>query len=306
MKRVLFAGDINVDVIMGGLDSLPVVDKEVLCRTYEVCMGSSAVIAACAYSCLGSDVSFLGLAGKDDYGEFMLRGLESFGIKTEFVRRTDKVRTGVTVNLIHESTRTQVTYAGTIAEFDGSDVDERVLRNFQHVHFAGPYLQTNFRPHITRLLKLSHELKLTTSLDPQWDPTEKWQYMDQWLPLLDYLSVNEGEALSLAKAKSLEDACRTLNSRTRCAIVKAGRDGALACIDSKVKTIPTCAVTVVDTTGAGDSFDAGFLYATLERNLPLAEAVAFGNAVGSRSCTFAGGVAARSTCQDILNFMRGN
>ena len=75
MKKVLFVGDINVDVLMGDLESLPVVDKEITCKSFDVAVGSSAVICAAAYASLGGDASFLGLAGKDDYGEFMVKSM---------------------------------------------------------------------------------------------------------------------------------------------------------------------------------------------------------------------------------------
>src|SRR5262249_41895953 len=195
-----------------------------------------------------------------------LHGMKELKINTDRVRRTDRVRTGVTVNMIHDSTRTQVTYPGTIAEFSGADIEKKDFDGVDHIHFAGPYLQTNFRPHITRLLKLAQSMKISTSLDPQWDMTEKWEFMDQWLPLLSYLFVNEGEAMSLAKAKNLEEACRTLQSKTACAILKAGKDGAMAIVNGKLERVPAHPVKVVDTTGAGDCFDAGFLFATFVKS----------------------------------------
>jgi ribokinase len=303
MKKVLFVGDINVDVMMGGMQSLPVVDKEVMCASYDVVMGSSAVICAAAYASLGGNASFLGLAGNDDYGNFMIKGLNELGIATDRVRRTDKFRTGVTINMIHGSTRTQVTYPGTISEFDGRDIDAKTLQGFDHIHFAGPYQQTKLRPEITRLLKLAQAQKSTTSLDPQWDATEKWEYMEQWLPLLTYLFVNEGEALSLAKTQSLEEACTALQSKTKRAVLKAGKDGSMISYEGGIYKVPARIIQVVDTTGAGDCFDAGFLFATLEQNLTERDALEIGNAVGSRSCLFAGGVAHRSTYADIVKFI---
>ena len=303
MKKVLFAGDINVDVMMGGLQSLPVVDKEVMCASYDVVMGSSAVICAAAYASLGGSAAFLGLAGQDDYGNFMIEGMNQLGIQTERVRRTDKFRTGVTVNMIFGNTRTQVTYPGTITEFDGTEIDAQTLSGFDHIHFAGPYQQTKLRPEITRILKLAQAQRMTTSLDPQWDASEKWEYMDQWLPLLTYLFVNEGEAQSMTKAASLEEACKILQAKTHRAVVKAGKDGSMVCVDGQIHKIAARSVKVVDTTGAGDCFDAGFLFGTFEKKLPVQEALKIGNATGSRSCTFPGGVAHRSTYDDIAKFL---
>lgn len=303
MPRVLFIGDINVDVMMGGMESLPVVDREVTCKSYDVVMGASTVLCACAYRSLGGEAAIIGLVGRDEYGEFMLRGLEEFGIDTSRVQRTDRVRTGVTVNLIYESTRTQVTYAGTIAEFAGPELEEATFRGFDHVHCGGVYLQTNFKPRITALLELARKQGLTTSLDPQWDSSGQWQYMDQWLPRLTWLFVNQDEAMSISKASTAEAALHWLAQRTNCPLMKTGPEGALVWSGGQVVPIPSWPVEVVDTTGAGDSFDAGFLYATLEKKMPLAEAARFATATAARSCTFVGGVNARSSYEEVLRFM---
>jgi len=304
MKKVLFVGDINVDVMMGGLESEPIVDREITCTSYEVKMGSTAVVCACAYAALGGEAALAGLAGNDEYGAFMLRGLAERNVNTELVRRTGKVKTGVTVNLIHGKNRTQVTYPGTIAEFGPEHIDEAALEAFDHIHFAGPYLQTRLRPHITRWLQHADARGATTSLDPQWDSAETWEFMQEWCPLLSYLFVNTDEARSITEAGSPEQACRKLAARTLCPVVKAGEQGCLVSVDGAVRTIPAKKVQIVDTTGAGDCFDAAVLYAQLERGMALEEAVAFANAAGARSCLFVGGVDARSSYEDVIRFMR--
>ena len=301
---VLFIGDINVDILMGGLESMPVKDREITCRTFEVAMGSSAAIAACTYASLGGPSAILGLAGRDDYGDFMLAGLHEFRVNTDRVQRTDAVRTGVTVNLIRGRTRSQVTYPGTIAAFDGTGLDGTVFRGTRHAHFAGPYQQTRFRPELARLLRSARDHGLSTSLDPQWDSTETWAHMQDWLPLLDYLFLNEDEAVSITGAPDAAAACRQLAAATACPIVKTGRRGALFCQDGNPVAVPTYRTEVVDTTGAGDALAAGALFAKLEQGLSLQPALAFGNAVAARSCAAKGGVAARSSCATIRQFMK--
>jgi len=303
MKQVLFVGDINVDVMMGGLECFPVLNKEITCTSYETTMGSSAVIAACAYASLGGATHMLGLAGNDAYGNFMVEGMEALGIHTDMVRRTDRVRTGVTVNMTMDDTRTQVTYPGTISEFEGSDLMAADLEPFDMMLFAGPYQQTKFRPEIARLLALAKDVGVQTALDPQWDATENWEHMNEWLPLLTYFFVNEDEARSLTQVDDLAEACRLLTERTACPIVKAGKDGALVSVEGQVTAVPSWPVDPVDTTGAGDSFDAGFLYARLEDGLGLVDAVRFGNAVGARSCLSVGGVNAKTTREQAKGFM---
>jgi sugar/nucleoside kinase (ribokinase family) len=297
-------GDINVDIMMSEMTSLPVVDREVYCRNYEVTIGSSGAICACNYASLGGTVYFLGLCGEDEHGRFMLEGMNDFGINTDLVRTTRTVGTGVTVNLTYENTRTQVTYPGTIAEFEGSDIDGSILGQFHHVHFAGPYPQTKFRPEILRLLKLALSLGVSTSLDPQWDPAETWEFMDEWLPNLTYFFCNSDEAVSITGSNSIEEACRLLAAKTPCPIVKTGEEGALCLIDNSVQRFPVYRTEIVDTTGAGDAFDSGFLFVVLEKEYGMPEAIRFANAAAARSCQFIGGVNNRSSFEDVLAFAR--
>ena len=306
MKKVLFVGDINTDVIMGGLKSQPVPDKEITCQSFDVCVGSTAVICASAYSFLGGKAAFAGLAGKDQNGDFMVGQMKKFGINTKLIERTDKVPTGVTVNLVFKNIRSQVTYPGTIAAYAGAKLTNKVIKRFRHVHFAGPYQQTKFISRITGLLRTASAAGVTTSLDPQWDASEKWAHMREWLPLLTYLFVNADETLSITKCKSLEKACRELVRLTACPIVKAGKDGAILCRSGKLVSAPTIDVKVKDPTGAGDNFDAAFLYGVIEKGMNTLEAVNFANAAGARSCMFIGGVEARSTYNDVIRFMKGH
>ncbi len=298
-----FVGDINVDLLMAGLRSLPVVDREVLCDSFDIVLGSSAVITACAYSWLGGKARFFGLAGSDYFGRFMLEGMAESGLDTSAVRLTDRAKTGVTVSLAHGGTRTQVTYPGAIPLLRAADIDREALLRCRHVHFTGVFLQDGLRGDLTGLLRLAREHGLTTSLDSQWDPAEKWKRLEEWLPLLDTFFCNRDEARAITGQEDPREACRRLRRLTPRPLVKLGAEGALY-IAADVVHVPTRAVEVVDPTGAGDSFDAGFLFATLEKGMDLPQAVRFANAVGSRCCLFPGGVGARSTFPQILDFMK--
>lgn len=303
MKKLLFIGDINVDIIMSGLESLPVIDHEITCESFELTIGGATPICACAYASLGGNTAFMGIAGKDEYGDFMLREMEGFHIDTGLISRTSRVKTGVTVNLIYENTRTQVTYPGTLTEFGAEHIDYSRLIEFDHIHFSAPYLQTRLLPEITPLLAAAQDRGMTSSLDPQWDPRERWDHLHEWLPLLTYLFVNEAEARSITRTATLEDACGKLAGMSPITLVKTGKDGSIICENDRIQELETKQVVVVDTTGAGDSYAGGFLYAVLEKNMETIEAARFANAVGTRSCLFAGGTSARSTYDDIMRFI---
>ncbi|MEW5814860.1 MAG: carbohydrate kinase family protein [Spirochaetota bacterium] len=303
-KRVLFVGDINVDIVMDGLESLPVPDREITATSFLVTMGSTAVFTACAYSCLGGKSALAGLAGNDDYGKFMISSLKDFGVDTRLIERTDSIKTGVTLNLMYGGRRIQVTYPGTIAAFDGSNLFRLDFKKFRHIHFSGVYLQTAFKPRLPELLGIIRKSGLSASLDTQWDATETWEGLKSWLPLVNYFFMNEDEVLSYTAEESVEKAWHELSKQTACPIIKLGSRGALVSGKSgNPERIPGFKVDVVDTIGAGDSFAAGFLFGTLNRKMDPPEAVRFGNAVAARSCMFTGGAGARSTCEDIIKFM---
>lgn len=303
MSKVLFIGDINVDIVMGGLKTLPVIDKEITCKTFEITMGSTAVFAACAYAFLGGSSFMLGLAGNDDYGRFMVQGMQKFGIDTRFVQFTDTVKTGVTVNLIHKSSRTQITYPGTIAELGIDHIDPTVFQHINHAHFAGIYQQYTLQPALTQLLMTAKNQGITTSLDPQWDEREQWEGMEEWLPLLSYLFINEDEALSLTRAARVEDAWKILSEKTPCPIIKAGKKGCLVGGEQGMLWIPAFPVEVVDTVGAGDAFDAGFLFGVYDKGMSIRRAACFANAVGAKNCLSVGGINPLLDYQITIQFM---
>lgn len=302
-KRIFFLGEINVDIIMGGLESLPIVDREISAKTFELTIGSSTAICACAYVSLGGNTSFIGLAGQDEYGDFMVNGMQKFGINTDAVCRTSEVGTGVTVNLNYGTTRTQVTYPGTISEFNREHIDFAVLETADHIHLGGPFLQARFLPDISDVLAFARRHGISTSLDPQWDTTEEWEHLAGWLPQLDYFFPNKDEAVSITGEADPYEACRKLAERTAFPVVKIGREGVICNTPEGITESAGFEVDVVDTTGAGDSFDAGLLYALLEKKMVLKDALRFANGVAARSCTFAGGVNARSSYEDVLKFL---
>ena len=294
--KVLFAGDGNIDYQMTGLLSLPQVDREVLCSGFTAAVGGSTTIAAGAYASLGGGAAFCGLLGDDENGRLLERLLRRAGVDLDLLRFTRDCATGVTVNLVHRSTRTQVTYPGTLPFVDETETILRELHRFCHIHIAGVYTLERFRPRIAEVLSRAAKVNVTTSLDTQWDTTEEWEYLAEWLPLLSYLFVNEDEAHSMTRKASVEEAYKELAARTACPIIKLGPRGAYA----GGRRYPAFSIEVRDPTGAGDTFAAAFLYATKEKAMKFEDAVRFGCAAGAVCCTFDGGVSAELTHARVM------
>jgi len=298
---ILFAGDGNIDFQMAGLDSIPQIDKEILCTEFTASVGGSSTICAAAYATLGGHASFCGLLGDDENGRLMARMLGSAGVNLDLVRFTRECATGVTVNLVHGSTRTQITYPGTLAIVDEADALLRVISRFSHLHLAGVYTLKRFLPQIIRVLEGARAAGVTTSLATQWDPGQEWRHLREWLPHLSYLFVNEEEALSITGRARVEEAWEELAGRTASPLITLGESGVFA----GRHRMPGFSVEVRDTTGAGDTFAAGFLFAVKEKSLPFEEALQYGCAAGALCCTFAGGVSAELSDRRVADLASG-
>ncbi len=295
---ILFVGDINVDLIFGGLEYPVQEDKEIMAGSFVRTMGSSSVITAVVFRSLGGEADVCGLSGNDDNGSYMLKSLDKFGIGRSLVMKDEATPTGITVNLIHGHARSQVTYPGTISKFNGPTLSKD-LAKFKHVHLTGIYQQENFLPNITKTVKYIKELGVKVSLDTQWDVTEKWEYLDDIYPFLDYLFINIDEALSISKTENIDSAIQYFKGKVSCVIIKAGSEGSYLLDKEDFTIIPPFSSKVVDTTGAGDAFAGGFLYSLYNIGSNKNEAAIYGSAVAARNCEFHGGVGARSTDIDI-------
>lgn len=302
LQKTLFVGDVNVDLIFGGLKMPVLEDKEVTASSYEVTMGSTSVITAAAFTSCGGSADFCGLAGDDDYGSYMIREMQSFNIGTEKIKIDSTTSTGVTVNLIYKSIRSQVTYPGTIELFTGPDMKDD-YSNIKHVHFSGIYQQLSFIPKLEETIIMFKSMGITTSLDTQWDITEKWNYLDKILPLIDILFVNFDEACSITGTSDKKQIISYFTNKSSITALKLGSKGSIIIKDTEQIEVSPFSVDVIDTTGAGDSYAGAFLYAYYEADKILYESGLFASAAAARSCMFHGGVNAKSTVKDITDFM---
>jgi len=305
-NKVLFIGDVNVDLVFGGLQYPLQEDKEVMAETFFRTMGSSAAITAVAYSCLGGQADLCGLVGNDENGAYMLDSLDKLGVGRSLVKIDNSIPTGVTVNLIHGRTRSQVTFPGTISRFTGPPLSTD-FSEYRHAHFSGIYQQEAFLPNIVSTMQHFKKLGISISVDTQWDVTENWDHLDEIYSMLDYLIINEEEALSISRATNIDSALSYFAGQVSCTLIKLGNKGVCFYENGEVKNVPAYPAEVVDTTGAGDAFAGGFLYALYEGKMDFYKALHYASAVAARNCEFAGGVGAKSTDFDIQKkLLEGN
>jgi sugar/nucleoside kinase (ribokinase family) len=299
MKRVLVAGEINVDLILHGAHAVPTPGKEVLVDGLLMTIGSASAICAMGLARLGTPVAFLGKVGADPWGDHCLDALRGAGIDVSRVVRDPGLQTGVTVSITSPRDRALVSYLGAIRALRADDVPDAALRGFDHLHVSSYYLQEGLRPGCRDLFARAHAAGLTTSLDPGFDPSERWgPDIVETLAHVDLFFPNEVELRGIAGTDDVPEALRRLrNGRTRI-VAKLGALGCMTLEAGGLRALPAYRVDPVDTTGAGDSFDAGFLHAWLF-GLGLDDCLRWGAACGSLSTRALGGTGAQADPAEV-------
>ena len=301
---VTIAGELNLDLILYGLPEQLLPERELLADRMMLTLGSSSAIVAHNLSVLGSRVGFQSRIGDDPLGRIALERLQEGKVETSKVRvASGAATTGLTVILHHRDWRNILTYAGTISELAWDDLDLDYLADSRHFHLSSYYLQKGLRPRVAELFRYLKSKGLTISLDTNDDPDDRWEGgLRDVLRFVDVFLPNEREACKAAGAEDLEDAVSQLSKLVPLVVVKAGRKGALAQKGSERFTAASKEVIPVDTVGAGDSFDAGFLYEYV-RGSDLEKCLVSGNAAGALSTTRPGGTEAFREAEHRKNFL---
>lgn len=304
MADILVAGEINPDLILSG-DVRPEFGQvEKLVDDAALAMGSSSAIFACGAARLGLKVAFIGVCGDDVFGRFMLAEMQKRAVDVSDVLIRKAGQTGLSVILNLHTDRAILTHPGLIAALRAQDVSEASLRQARHLHVASYFLQTGLQRGLPELFQRAHSLGLTTSLDTNWDPSDEWRGFDELLPLVDVFLPNENEAKAIARTDDLDSALGYLASRSKIVAAKCGADGASLRTKDGTISVPAIPVNVADTIGAGDSFDAGFLYGYLN-NWDLEKSLTFAAACGALSTQKRGGTDGQPTLEEALKYVPG-
>ncbi|MBC8171199.1 MAG: carbohydrate kinase family protein [Anaerolineae bacterium] len=305
MTRVLVAGELNVDLVLAGLPSLPILGRELIGTDFSFVLGSSSAITAARLAALGADVDFIGFIGNDNFGDFVLRELKRYGVGVDLIQQV-AINTGVTIALTYSHDRALLTYPGTIATYEGHNITPALLSRYSHLHVGSFFLQTGLQAALPNLFQMAHEQGLTTSLDIGWDPLEQWStnpYLAPTLARTDYFFPNEAETAALI---GTEDRIASLAAQVKTLLlVKRGAKGATAYNrHGEVINIPALPAQVIDTTGAGDAFNAGFLYAHRIEGAKVEDALRFAVACGAQAVTQVGGATGAPTAETIRQLLQ--
>ncbi|MBW7884775.1 MAG: sugar kinase [Caldilineaceae bacterium] len=297
---LLAVGDLCPDLILTG-DVTPAFGQvEKLIEAATLTVGGSTTIFACGAARLGLRTVFSGVAGDDEFGAFMQRSLAARGVAMDGLAIDSTLSTGLSVHLSRGSDRAILTYSGSIAGLRFSHLDLSLLSRVRHLHLGSYFLLDGLRPDVPELFERAHALGVTTSLDTNYDPAERWDSgLLRVLSRTDVFFPNEIEACAITGARDPRAALAALAQLVPTVALKLGAAGSMVRQGDLEVSTAALSAPVIDSTGAGDTFDAGFLYGWLHK-WPLDRCLRLANACGSLATRKAGGVDSQPTLAEAL------
>ncbi len=301
--RLLVVGELCVDLIVGITDDdIRFGQHEEIVPFTALAMGSSSAITACGAAAAGVPTTMVGVVGGDEFGDFIRRELTARGLDVSHVRVDSSRPTGASTHLTRpDGDRAILTAMGTIGHTTADDVPTS-FDGASHVHIGSWFLQSALWKDAPALLARARAAGLSTSVDGNFDPEERWD--SGILDLLAHADVyfgNDQELAGITRSTDPDAAVESLLDRMPMGAVvvrKLGADGAIAATrdgGTRVRlraAAPEVAGDLVDTVGAGDSLAAGFLAGRLS-GLPIDRSLALGVACGTASTRGPGGVRAQ-------------
>jgi sugar/nucleoside kinase (ribokinase family) len=285
---VLVFGNVTLDVICYPVEDVPRYES-ISFDDVTVSPGGCSSNTAIGLAALGVPTGIIGQTGSDDAAELLYRYWERFGLDTQFMQRDPEHSTAISIGLVDSEFQPRFVHtpgANRGVTADLIDVPKMAATGAKFFHVAGFFVLVNFFEGVGQKLATLRSQGITTCLDVVFnvrmdDPKLRaalWESM----PYLDYFMSNDHEALRLTGETDPVLAAKVLREQgARCVIIKLGAKGCYALSDDFTGIIPAIKVEVVDTTGAGDAFAAGFI-AALRKGADIRAAGEAGNRAGAR------------------------
>jgi sugar/nucleoside kinase (ribokinase family) len=269
--------------------------------------GGCAVNTAVALAKLGLPAEVIGKVGQDALGDFLVRELDRHGVGTAGVRRDARLGTSATMVLVSpEGERSFIHYLGANADLIPEDIDTEIVRRASILHVAGALVLPGLDgPPLARILENARSAGVVTFLDTVWDASGRWmELVGPSLPHVDFFVPSIAEARRLAGLDRPEEIARFLLDRGVGTVALKMAEAGCYVADRQGREIhaPAFRVEVVDSTGAGDAFAAGFMAGVLN-GWPLERTAAFANAMGALGITAMGASAGLRTFDETVAFM---
>lgn len=300
---VYIYGDINVDLVVPGVENFPKPGQEDVVSVMDTYVGGGAALFTLGLGKLGLHTVFQGTIGDDCYGQFILNELADKQVDRSLIKISDKNKTGISISFTNEKDRSFLTYRGTNDEIDLDSVQLDQVKKARHIHVTGYSGAKNHEQYRSLLKKVKESKETTISFDVGWDSSGEWhQGIYELFPYIDVLFMNETEAIHYSKKENVAKAVADFAKHCELAVIKLGKKGSIACYHGREYLAESYQVTSVDTTGAGDSFNAGFIYGFL-KGKSIEKCLQCGNGCGALSVTKLGGNTGFPTEEELVRFL---
>jgi sugar/nucleoside kinase (ribokinase family) len=312
MFDVACVGVLVADTVVKTVDRLPGTGKLAVYDNISLYSGGCASNAAIDLAKLGAGAAIVGMVGRDGFGGFLKSELQKYGVDTRGLRESGEASTSASVAMIDGCGERSFLHSyGANGVFRERDVDYSVIDESRIVFVAGCMLMPSFDGEdCATVLEYSREHGKITALDTAWDDKGRW--MKTLAPCMNYIdyfmpSINEAQLLS-GKETPRECAEEFFKMGVGSVVIKLGSDGCYyqKSISDEGVFVPTYkSFAAVDTTGAGDSFCAGFLFG-LSRGMDILDCCMLGNAVGTHCVMAVGSSTGIRSYEETVRFMREN
>ncbi len=290
-KRCTVIGDLNIDFILSGLKGLPELGREIIANKYYLDIGGSGGIFSAALSGLGIETGIISKTGDDFFGSFLIKKLESFGADTSNLIIEDNSDTGITVNLSYEKDKFQISSLKLIFSLEAGEISLKDLKGTGIVHFTSYYVMNGLKKGYCGLIDSIREKykDIKISMDTNDDPENKWgDEIYKILEKVDIFFTNEKEAINISKKSNAYDAMNKLSDHVDTVIVKLGPRGYIARAGNREYKDKAIQVAYKDSTGAGDNFNAGYIFGLLN-GLSMSRCLDIANICGGITTEYLGG-----------------
>ncbi len=307
MKRnCLIIGDLNVDMIVTDINGPLRKGSEVTARNHFLDIGGSGGVFAAVLSELGIKTYIISKIGNDFFGDYLLQRLKGHGAGTDKILIEEGMDTGVTISLSYTEDKIQISSVEMIKKFNIGDIIFEGLENIKHVHFSSYYMMSGLQDDYIEIINSIKKRygDITFSMDTNDDPSDKWDdKIYNILPHIDIFLINEKEALMITKKDNIADALKKLGKIIKTVIIKLGIKGYIARDNGNLYKGDSLSVAFKDSTGAGDNFDAGFIYGFLN-NMGPGKSLHIGNICGAKSVEYPGGAGTKEKFNKINHLIR--
>lgn len=284
---VLVVGRPTWDLVFTGLPNWPVIGQEVYADGLTVSPGGTFNGVA-ALARLSVNVGMVGSVGNDEWSLLGVQSMEAEGVSTEHIAVLDQPMPALSICMTHGGDRGFVSYEPTDPQLNGRCV-AYALKQLQTVN--AKYLQACLNPDLAAYAKAAHKRGMKIIVDCGWD--EPWLTSRGIRALMrqaDIVFMNTLEALTITGESRIDRAMDKLGDLVSFVVVKRGEQGSSAVVHGKQYSAPGLSVDVVDATGAGDCFNAGFMYGLLHER-SVEECLLYGNICGASAVQQPGGFA---------------